>query len=169
MKLDLGGIAKGYAVDEALAVLAAHGVDSALVDGGGDLRVSEAPPGETGWKIQLNHFDEDPESDPMISVTNCAVATSGDQFKYLEIDGQRYSHLIDPRTGLGLTTLRSVTVISDTATTADALASAVSILEPEASHELLKNHHPETAARIITRKGEDTSVVTLGAFPAVIE
>lgn len=119
MRLDAGGIAKGFAVDEAMAVLRQHGLGAALVDGGGDLLAGEAPPGEKGWKIVI-------AGDTVLAVCNRAVATSGDTYRYLEWQGRRYSHIIDPRTGLGVAHGKQVTVLAPSCTLADALASALS-------------------------------------------
>ncbi|MFH5883456.1 FAD:protein FMN transferase [Halalkalibaculum sp. DA3122] len=132
MQLDLGGIAKGYAVDQALKMLNRHGVDAALVDGGGDIAIGAPPPGRNGWNIEvLTHDTAGVDNRIMLQLANSAVATSGDLYQYVEIDGTRYSHIIDPRTGLGLTDRRQVTVIASNGLTADSYASAASVLPPE--------------------------------------
>jgi len=130
MRLDLGGIAKGYAADEALEKLAEHGVRAALVDASGDLAVGAPPPGKAGWRIGVAPLEAEGKPSRLILVKNAGVATSGDAFQFVEIDGKRYSHIVDPRTGLGLTTRSSVTVIAPDGMTADSLASAVSVLGP---------------------------------------
>ena len=122
MKIDLGGIAKGYAVDEAMKVLNTHGVRHALAAAGGDIRVGDAPPGKAGWQIE---FGSPPK---IIPLANAAVSTSGDLFQYVELNGVRYSHIVDPHTGLGLSNQLLVTVIARDGTTADALATAISVL-----------------------------------------
>jgi len=131
MLLDLGGIGKGFAADEALAVLAAAGHTRSLVDIGGDIAVGDAPPGGGGWRIMTV------ASPRVLHVTNCGVATSGDTEQFVEIGGIRYSHIVDPATGLGLTNRSAVTVIAADATTADALASAVSVLGPRRGRALV--------------------------------
>jgi len=104
MHLDLGGIAKGYAVDQALKCLTSLGVASALVSGGGDMAVSGAPPGKQGWRIELPPLDASNAPPVRFVVLNHAgISTSGDLFQRLEIGGVRYSHIVDPRTGIGLT------------------------------------------------------------------
>jgi thiamine biosynthesis lipoprotein len=115
MRLDLGGIGKGYAADAALATLRARGVERALVDIGGDLALGEGP-----WTVRVAGEPRELE--------RCGVAASGDTERFVEVDGVRYSHLLDPRTGLGLTHGIEVTVIAPTATEADAWASAASVL-----------------------------------------
>jgi thiamine biosynthesis lipoprotein len=131
MRLDLGGIAMGYAADEALKVVAAHGIKSAMIDASGDIVCSAAPPGEQGWKIGIAPLTESngPPS-RYVWLADRALTTSGDAFQFVEIDGKRYSHIVDPRTGLGLTTRSSVTVIAPDCLTADSLATAVSVLGP---------------------------------------
>lgn len=150
MLLDLGGIAKGYAADQALAVLAKQGITRALVDASGDIVVGDPPVGREYWSIEVERLQRSPlsqsaaHSEPVeqkhsfLNLRNAAVATSGDAYQYLEINGVRYSHLIDPRTGLGLTTPSSVTVIAPTGQQADALASAISVLGPHKGLELIK-------------------------------
>ena len=120
MRLDLGGIAKGYAVDEAMAVLRQHGLPIALVDGGGDLLAGEPPPGKEAWEIDIG-------KGIILPIVERAVATSGDTYRYLEWQGLRYSHIIDPRTGLGVTNGLKVTVLAPGCAMADVLASALSV------------------------------------------
>lgn len=127
MQLDLGGIAKGYTADRLLALLQADfGLAQVLVDAGGDLRLGAAPPGRPGWEVLL----PGPDSQQVI-LAGCAIATSGDTYRYLEHAGVRYSHLIDPRTGLGMQEGRLVTVIARTGLLADAWASALSVVPLE--------------------------------------
>ena len=130
MRLDLGGIAKGYALDEALRVLAEHGIQAALVDGGGDIAVDEAPPGEPGWRLALQGAGCEVTSSLLV-LENGAVATSGDAYRHVEVNGVRYSHIVDPSTGLGLTHRVTVSVVAPDATTADACASAANVMGPE--------------------------------------
>ena len=127
MRLDLGGIAKGYALDEAVAVLEAAGIESALVDGGGDIALLGHPPGEPGWSLALQSpFEDEPPLACLLA--GGAVATSGPAYRGSDIDGVRYSHLIDPRTGEALTRSATVSVRAPDAMTADAVASAISVL-----------------------------------------
>ncbi len=137
MKLDLGGIAKGYAVDEALKVLAAHDLHRALVSGGGDLAVNEPPPGRPGWRVEVAPPEPAPELPRrFVSLRRAALATSGDVFQHVEIGGVRYSHIVDPRTGLGLTDHSQVSVIARDGLTADSLSTAISVLGPEPGRRL---------------------------------
>ncbi|MDR1964439.1 MAG: FAD:protein FMN transferase [Planctomycetaceae bacterium] len=142
MKLDLGGIAKGYAIDRAFEAVQKHGIEIILIDAGGDLRVGKAPP--EGWKINLN-------GQQTVSMENIAMATSGDRFQFVEINNVRYSHLIDPKTGLGLTTSCTVHVTAPTAAQADALASAIAVLGAEKGIALIETHftNKNVAVKII--------------------
>jgi len=132
MKLDVGGIAKGYASEEAIKVLKREGIASALVAGSGDIVVSGPPPGRPGWSIAVAPLKPEVEggSSPTIFLKDAAVSTSGDAEQFVEIDGLRYSHIVDPKTGLGLTERRSVTVIAPEGVTADGLDTAACILGP---------------------------------------
>lgn len=151
MRLDLGGIAKGYAIDRAFATIRRHGIEISLVDAGGDMRLGDAPPG--GWKIGL----DDPggvtgrrPDETVYALENTALAASGDASQFVEIDGVRYAHLIDPETGLGLTRSFVVQVLAPTAMQADALASALSVLGPEKGLKLIETQDG-VAARMILR------------------
>ena len=148
MLLDLGGIAVGYAVDEALAVLTARGITSALVDGSGDIGVSDAPPGQAGWRIGIAPLDADKEPSRFLILKNAAVTTSGDAFQFVEFDGKRYSHIVDPQTGLGLVDHSSVTVIARNCTIADSYTKAVSVLGPARGLKLI-DETPEAAALVV--------------------
>lgn len=130
MRLDLGGIAQGYAADRCLEILRKNGIHSALADAGGDIALGDAPPGEIGWIIEIpNHNPEDTQNSPdTLRLSNCGITTSGATFRYLEVEGKRYSHIVDPRTGWGLTHRVLVTVQAHTATEADAWATAISVL-----------------------------------------
>lgn len=140
MLLDLGGIAKGYAADEALAALRQRGISSALVAAGGDIAVSGPPPGKEGWRIGIAPL-ESPDQPPsrFLVLHDAGISTSGDSEQYAEIGGTRYSHIVDPKTGRALIGRRSVTVVAANATTSDSLATAVSVLGPERGLELIRS------------------------------
>jgi thiamine biosynthesis lipoprotein len=128
MQLDLGGIAKGFAVDEVFQIFKESGIDRVLIDGGGDIRVGEPPPGKPGWRVVLENMEK---NNQVIYLSNASIATSGDLYRYILIDSVKYGHIIDPRTGYGLTVSRTVTIQSDNCTEADVLASVISILGPD--------------------------------------
>lgn len=148
MRLDLGGIAKGYAIDEALAVLRRHGVTRALVDAGGDVGLGAPPPDRDGWRIGVAALEPNAPLSRYLLLSRVAVATSGDTWQYVVLESKRYSHLVDPRTGVGLTDHSSVTVVAPDALAADGLASAVSVLGPEKGLKLVDDT-PHAAAFIV--------------------
>ncbi len=147
MRLDLGGIAKGFAVQEALAVLRKHGVVRAMVQAGGDMGLGDPPPDRPGWTIGI--APREPKGPPSfcLSLSRTFVANSGDMWQYVVLDGKRYSHIVDPKTGLGLTDQSNVTVFGPDGMTTDALSTAVSVLGPEKGLKLV-DETPGTAAYI---------------------
>lgn len=130
MRLDLGAIAKGYAADEAIRILREHGITRALAAASGDMALGDAPPNERGWKIELLEAKDEKRGQAFLILHNCGVATSGDLFQFVEIDGTRYSHIVNPHTGIGLTDRSLVTIIAKDGITADALSTTVSVLGP---------------------------------------
>ncbi len=168
MQLDLGGIAKGYAVDAALAILNEHGITAALVNGGGDIAVSGSPPRQhAGWAVTVSGLDPRDRSTPkQIFLKQQAIATSGDAWQFIEIDGTRYSHIIDPTTSLGTTDRKSVSVVAPNCMLADSVASALCILPLEDGLALARRH--QVAARaVFAADGEAAKVATTADFPAL--
>lgn len=151
LRLDLGGIAKGYVLDRALGTLTAHGVTRALVQAGGDIVVAAAPPGEPGWRLAIPHAACE------VVVTDVAISTSGDSEQFVEIDGDRYSHTVDPRSGFGLTRRRMATVIATDGITADSLATAITIVEDREVEALLDLYPGARALVGYSRPLGDTS------------
>jgi thiamine biosynthesis lipoprotein len=140
MRLDLGAIAKGYAADEALEVLRRYGVTRALVAGGGDMALGDPPPGKKGWRIEIAPLDvTNAPPARFVLLAKVGIATSGDLFQHVEIDGKRYSHIVDPHTGIGLTDHSLVTAIAPDGITADSLATAVSVLGLDKGIKLIEN------------------------------
>ncbi|MCI0627209.1 MAG: FAD:protein FMN transferase [Acidobacteria bacterium] len=156
MLLDLGGIAKGYAADEALKSLNRSGIKQALVVLGGDIAVSNPPPGKKSWTIEIASLNlPGAPSPPALLLRNAGVSTSGDAEQYVEISGVRYSHIVDPRTGQALTGRRSVTVVAATATDSDALATAVSVMGPDEALKLIESMRG-AAALIVVQTDQGT-------------
>jgi len=154
MRLDLGGIGMGYAVDRAVEVLNRHGITAAMVDASGDIAVTAPPPGTAGWRIAVAPLAARGEGaaardTEYLLLTDAAVTTSGDAFQAVEIDGRRYSHIVDPRTGLGVAGPAAVTVVAADCTTADALATAASVLGPEKAAAVIAAT-PDCAARFVS-------------------
>jgi thiamine biosynthesis lipoprotein len=166
--LDLGGIAKGYALDQALRQMQHQGVTRVLIDGGGDILTGEPPPGQPGWRVGVAGLRPNDPIQQWLVIQNRAVATSGDLWQYFEIDGMRYSHLIDPRTGVPLTQSSSVTVIGPSGMLADAWASALSVLGPESGFVRL-GQQPNLEARVARAAGDDVELRKTAGFDAYAE
>ncbi len=153
MRLDLGSIAKGYAIDEGLRVLLVHGISRALVTGGGDMAAGYPPPGAKGWRITLAPLDAaDAPPARHLLLTRAGLGTSGDLYQHVEIDGVRYSHIVDPKTGYGLTDHSLVTVIARDCITANSLATSVSVLGPERGLKLVEKT-PEAVVHLVRKPG----------------
>lgn len=126
MRLDYGGLAKGVAADAALKVLRAAGFPRAVVAASGDIALGTPPPDQPeGWEIGIEHLKGRPQT---FRLKDCGISTSGDTAQWIEIDGRRYSHIVDPRTGLGLENGLIATVIAPSATLSDPLATAACVL-----------------------------------------
>lgn len=149
MRLDLGGIAKGYAADQALAAISDRGINRALVRASGDIATADPPPGETGWKVGLAPLNPDDPPSVSVRLKQQAISTSGEARQHLVVNGKRYSHLIDPRTGQPLTGRQSVTVIAPRSMDADSLASAIAVLGPEKGMKLIAGR-ANVSAYIVT-------------------
>lgn len=142
MRLDAGGIAQGYIAQKVINFLSGKNIGSALVNASGDIVASAAPPASNGWKIGINRPEE---KEALLKVhlviANMAVTTSGDVYQFIEHDGKRYSHIIDPRSGYGITTQKNVTVIAADGTVADWLTKACSILPVRRAKKLATSLH----------------------------
>lgn len=147
MQLDFGGIAQGYAADECLKILKKHGITRALADAGGDIALGDPPPGEEGWSVLVPYGMTNGTSGGETKLSNCGITTSGATYRYLEVNGVRYSHIVDPRTGRALTHRVLVTVQAPDAVTADVWATALSVLGAE-GWEKIKKKHPELSVLI---------------------
>ncbi len=168
MKIDLGGIAKGFAIDESVEAMKAAGAVGGMIDIGGDIRCFGQPPkGQQTWRVGL----QDPNVGPddlapgkpllVLKVLDRAVTTSGDYRRFTTVKGQRQSHIMDTRSGRGADSLASVTIIAADATTADALATAVSVLGAQKGMALIEKI-PDTEAILITH-GDAKPVFSSGA------
>lgn len=131
MKLDFGGIAKGYTADCLGALFRQNGVDCFLIDAGGDLTLGDPPTSKCGWEVRF------PDGS-LRYLSNKSIATSGDRYHYLEWKGKRYAHIIDPRTGMGITSQQTVSVIASSGTLADAYASAFVVIGKQKSTRIVK-------------------------------
>lgn len=163
MQFDFGGIVKGYAAQRVIDFLKTKRVPIALVDAGGDIVVADPPPFKDGWNIAINVPESENELwDKNLELKHYAVATSGDVYRFTIHDGKKYSHIIDPKTGYGVTTQRNVTVISIDGAHADWLATAYSILPLRKALRLAKSSH--AAFFIATIKNEKIRVYKSKGF-----
>ena len=150
MQLDLGGIAKGYAADQALGVMRRLGITRALVAASGDIAIGDAPPGRTGWKVGIEQLGGAPaELARSVFLHNAGISTSGGTEQFVEINGVRYSHIIDPKTGLGMTNRIQTTIIGPNATTTDGLDTPTAIMGVQRAMALIDSR-PKLAAFMIT-------------------
>ena len=144
MQLDFGGIGKGYIAQKVVDYLKKEGVTSCLVDAGGDIVFGDAPPNKKGWIVGVNQPEKADDLLPeKLQLHNMSVATSGDVYQFIEHNGKKYSHIIDPATGYGVTSLRNVTVIANDGAVADWLATACSILPINEAKKLALSLHAE--------------------------
>ncbi len=160
MKLDLGGIAKGFALDSVTQLLREEfHLSDFLLDAAGQLAAIGTPPGKSGWTLAIEKTPEeaDTSTTEVVRLRDLHLATSGDLHQHVDIAGQRYSHILDPKTGLGLTTPTQASVIAGNGTLADAAATVLCMLDPAAGLELLKKY-PGTEARVV-RVGPDGRAV----------
>lgn len=168
MQLDLGGIAKGFAADEALAVLKRAGIESALVAASGDIVVGAPPPGQPGWRVQIAGVPGQTNSVPPLLLKYAAVSTSGDTEQFIEIDGVRYSHIVSPSTGLGLTEHLQVSVLAPNATTTDGLATAVSVMGRDRGLKLIDSL-PDVSALLIIPTNSSWQIQASKQFPTMVK
>ena len=168
MQLDMGGIAKGYAADKVLALLQSFGITNALVDAGGDMVAFGMPSDKKGWRVGVNiPGQQEALWKRKLILSNKAVATSGDAFQFMLHNGKKYAHIIDARTGYGVTFQRNVTVVAPSATTADWLATACSILTLGQVKILAKKYKSEVL--ITTLQNGRIHKVSFGKFDSYLE
>ncbi len=144
MVLDMGGIGQGFIAQKVMDFLSQNGIKQALVDVSGDIVTADAPDGTLGWTIGINQPEATDDLLPRkLLLHNIAVTTSGDAYQFLEHHGKRYSHIIDPRTGYGISSQRNVTVIASNGTDADWLTKVCSILPIPKAKKIVESMHAE--------------------------
>jgi len=149
VKLDWGGIAKGWGVDKAFSALQKQGIKSGFINAGGDLRCWGQNPERRAWRIGLKH-PRQPGFLGVLELADTAVATSGDYQRYFEVDGVRYHHIFDPKTGFPAQGKQSVTVIGPEAAICDALATAIFVLDDATP---LLRLYPDYGAIVVNSEG----------------
>ena len=158
-RVDIDGIAKGHAIDLAVGVLRRANAAGGMVEVGGDLRVFGSGPEDKPWTVAIRSpFADHPWAE--IEIEKGAVCSSGNYARYVEIDGHRYSHIIDPRSGWPTTQTQAVTVVGPDAATADAWATALSVLGVAG----LETLAPELQAMVVTGASDDYQVHTTPGF-----
>lgn len=162
MQLDLGGIAQGYIAQQVINYLNSQHIENALVDVSGDIVCTGKPPGTSGWTVAVNF----PESSAallqkQLLISNTAVTTSGDVYQYMEHGDKRYSHIVDPATGYGITSQRNVTVIAADGTLADWLTKACSLLPLAKAKKLAHRLHAEVLITTL-KKGKLAAQMSKG-------
>jgi FAD:protein FMN transferase len=152
MRIDLGGIAKGYAVDRGIELLRKAGFERAMVNSGGDTRIIGDRFGKP-WVVGIRNPDDQSKSFLRMPLTDAAISTSGDYERYFDEGGVRYHHIIDPKTGDSARSLRSATVIGPTALRTDALSTSVFVLGADAGIALV-NTLKDVDAVVVTPQGK---------------
>lgn len=176
MMLDLGAVAKGFIVDECIRTLKQSGIESALVEAGGDIRALGSKPGGEKWFLSIRD-PRKPQSTAGLETTeeqvnnsiylvhalDRAVTTSGNYERFFEIEGERHSHIVDPRTGMTADAVPSATVIAPLCVTADGLSTALSVMGAKEGLELVESM-PGVEALIVTidRNGEAETLFSSG-------
>ena len=151
MRIDLGGIGKGYAVDRGIAILKARGIQHAVVTAGGDTRIIGDHLGRP-WLVAIRHPDDKDKVVTRIPLSDAAMSTSGDYERYFDEKGVRYHHIIDPRTGHSASKVRSATILGPTATQTDGMSKTAFVLGPEKALEII-NRMPEYDAVFVCPDG----------------
>lgn len=154
--LDLSAIAKGFGVDKVAGLLEYAGFSNFMVEIGGELKLKGNSPRGTPWRIAIEEPDPTGQRSVhrAVTISDAGMATSGDYRNFFEVDGKRYSHTIDPKTGYPIThTLASVTVIADTSAYADALATALNVMGPERGMKLAESQDLAVYMIIKTQSG----------------
>ena len=151
MRIDLGGIGKGYAVDHGIGILQARGFQHALVTAGGDSRIIGDRMGRP-WVIGIQNPDNKNEVVTSIPIVNSAMSTSGDYERFFDEKGVRYHHIIDPRTGHSASKVRSATILGPTATETDGMSKTAFVLGPQKALEII-NRMPQYDAIFVTPEG----------------
>ncbi len=152
IELDLGGIAKGYTADRMLKTLRMHGLSRCIIDAGGDLVIGDPPRKSKGWRIKVGGLEH--SASPYLELSNCATATSGDMEQFVILNGKRFSHLINPFSGLGLTTQAQVTIIAPSGIVADSLASACIVMGIEKSQRYIRDQRQTEAYFLLRNDGQ---------------
>lgn len=160
--LDFGAIGKGYAIDRMVMALRESGVSRGIIDLGGNIFAMSPPPGEDGWLIAIRDPSGTGASIAYVKIVNMSIATSGDYERFFDVGGRRLSHILDPRTGYPVAGASSISVVSSSATEADALSTAFSVLSEGEAAEIAERLH--VGVLIMKKEGEGVSIFRSDVF-----
>jgi len=160
MKIDLGAIAVGYAVDKAINALKENGINKALINAGGEIYALGSPKKNKTWKIGIQHPRQKGDLLGSIDIKDNAISTSGDYENYFEENGKRYCHILNPKTGMPVDKIMSVTVIADKTTDADALSTALMLINPNEAIKLVE-HLDNVECIIVTGTSKEDMKILL--------
>lgn len=150
IEIDLGAIAKGYAVDQAVRILRADGITDALISSGtSSVYALGSPPGENGWKISVRNPLDQSKAACTLRLQNLSLSVSGDYEKFFKLGGRIYAHIMDPHTGMPVENMLSTAVVSPSATDSDALSTSFFVEGPEPTRKYL-SHHPNLTAILLS-------------------
>jgi thiamine biosynthesis lipoprotein len=166
-RLDFGGIAKGYTADKMLELLKNKGLSSSSISAGGDIVLGDPPPGKDGWRVQIIPYRNKNRKPTTIKISNAAVSTSGNTEQAITINGQRYSHILNPISGLGLIHENAATVIAPSGTYSDPLATALCIMGKRAIEIINESSHTE--AILFLKKDQITKQISSAEFTKFVE
>jgi len=166
-RLDFGAIAKGYAADKMLELLKNKGLSSSSISAGGDIVLGDPPPGKDGWRVKIIPYRNKNLKPTIIKISNAAVSTSGNTEQSITIKGQRYSHILNPISGLGLIHENAATVIAPSGTYSDPLATALCIMGKGAIK--IINESPHTEAILFLKKNQITKQIPSAEFSKFVE
>ena len=165
---DLGGIAVGYAVDRAVAVLKAHGIQRAVINAGGEVYALGTPRDQEGWEIGIQHPSVPNRLAGKVVIANKAISTSGNYESNALADNRKVGHLCDPKSGSMIDPMLSATIIADTTMEADALATATFLMGAQKATRFIAAQKNAGGAFILGRSGRDIETVRAGRFPEII-
>ena len=157
IRLDFGAIGKGYVVDEIFELFRDAGLKQCLINISGNMRFGDAPPDRKGWRIEISPLEKGQPILRRLLLANTSIATSGDLWQFTLIDGERHSHILDPRTGRSVRGPIAATIITPSAADADACATAVCVLGPAAGAQLVQSL-PQTEALILEHSDAELPV-----------
>lgn len=163
IELDFGAIGKGYVVDEIIRIARSYGVKNGLINFGGNIYALGTPYDSDAWDVGINDPDHPGKIISNLSLKNYGTATSGDYEKFFEIDGKRYSHIIDPATGFPVEEISSVTVIAKSAMEADVYSTAFSVLGVEKTKKFIENNK-QIGVMFVTKQKDKTTIFKSDLF-----